>query len=376
MKLEFISGIDTVEAGPQLNYGFTDIAAFNRAEMHLIQTKRRLEIIKEYYGSNPLINKNILTLENAITNKDYNLRGIASDKQTEKIFQNIAFAGRLVSQNDTELVKRDQKFQTFGFKTLTTDLPPINDQVWINSFLVKTGYATGDYFQTASNGTNWGEKNLVVARLEDFDKNLLTTKATKIRRLLDFASGRFREFETFRKALATKYEPTGHHLLYEFIQNPSVEPSIVQTKNLNHKQAIEIISQIAYLDRQTVSLWTENGIMVSNTKQKISPYEGKETIEILRSGSVPKIGEPVTVTVAVIAAITAAIGAVTQLVATIKGTPEGEFISNAQGYGTNANSPSPDDFRINGGGGNPSDIGKYLPYALGAGALYFLTQKK
>lgn len=395
-KLAIISGHNVGLTANKVNANIgasgIDIAAWTPAENHLMAVKRNLQIYAAYTGDpKGIYKKGIDQVENAITGKvtDFSFNGIQIPS-LDGVNRNIQYAKSLVKNTDFMLldaIEPDVKFASFGYGITTQSLalPAVNKEKWIWNFMrtqevIRTDIseatiknATNDY--TSLNKDHLWKYVMLSAAGKKFGIVNVTTPDVLVDKIWKFIGDQFISFNKFRNALYDKYEPTAHHVLYEFIENPLSENPTVQAKRLNHRQALDVISRAAYIDRATMTLWTENGINAAYVKGQNEPIGGRATIDELKAINNPKIGNPV----AIIAAIAGALTAAATFVNSIKGTPQGEFISEVNGYSTPSYGASPDDFPYSASnqGSGSNELIKYLPYGLiGLGALYFLTNRK
>lgn len=193
--------------------------------------------------------------------------------------------------------------------------------------------------------------------------------------------------QEFAKLVDKRIGKTSHHVLYEFVDKPNEAPNTVGTKTVLHKLAITSISQLAYIDRSNVRIMVENGIMAENaTKPDLNKITPKDSIDILKNASKlndprARINEPVTIAVALIGLLTAAIKAAQQFKNDMKDKRKLAFEASNRGYGSlEFSADGPDwsgfDSGIPGGPGSSLDDNSftgYLPWILGGAAALFVV---
>jgi hypothetical protein len=185
-------------------------------------------------------------------------------------------------------------------------------------------------------------------------------------------------------------EPSSHHLLYEYLQNPNAEPAVVATKFTLHRNAVSKIAELHEFDRENMSLWLRNGVMRNNANRGISPFPPEETIQIMRTeipekransivrrtrGSSagdglrgrPKLGGPFLVALpAILQALGAAVAATAVLVSSLKAAKRNEIRNVAQGIGTSTFGPEEMDWYMsNVPGGMPPGTSPSMPGGTG-----------
>ena len=330
-RISYIHGIESIPK--VVNDAGFDIAAYSTGELYLLQVKRRFEILRDYYGDpDKSLQRGITQLENAMTQniQSFGFLGIQPSGMNE-VNQAIQYAKSIDEPAFIEFSK-DQKFQSFGLtRTEYPALPPIDRVEWIREYLKKY--------------------------------NLKENKENS-----NLAYQAYITYINFRSAMSRNWENVGHHILYEFVGQAEAVPAKVTTKSILHAQAIEIVSKIARGPRETVRLWTENGIMKNNAKQGIAPLTGTETIgELKESSKIGGVG-----VVEILKAVTAAVAAATLFVTAVKSTPEGDYMNAVTGFSTPSYGPESGDFFVNPQTNNASNL---LPYLLiGGGALYLLSK--
>lgn len=186
------------------------------------------------------------------------------------------------------------------------------------------------------------------------------------------------------KLLNEKLEQSGHHILYSFNANPNTSPQVVAVKTVNHRAAIDIWSELTGLSVENLRNWVRVGIMRNNARVKIEPYQPEKTIEVFRDGVIAKnqkgIGvEPITVTIAIITAITAAIGATVQLIGSLSARDSFRFKGSLSNMGTPSFGPGEEDWRGGTTGGEGTGTGfdikdLIIPGALATGAYFLLKE--
>lgn len=383
-----------------------DVAAWTPAEAHLVVVKRSLQLQAAYYGdSKGIYRRGIDQLENAITGNvsNFTFSGIQSPA-LDAVNRNISYAKSLIRSADRkiiDIISPEQKFASFGYglNSVVGTLAPLAKEKWIfNFFRIKNVYRSDidtseAVIKSVTNDYRSFSKEFIYKyldlRLAMSTFGLVPKSGEKFisdatDKIWKYVGDQFLSFNKWRSALYDKYEPTSHHVLYEFVENHTSESGTVQAKRINHIAALDAISRAAQIDRATMTIWTDNGVNAAYLKAYSEPIGGKASIEVLRSVNQPRIGVAPLV---IIGAITAALTAANELLKTVKGTPEGDVLATVDEYGLPSNQPSVDDFpppatqpdttdKENQNSGT-SDLLKYLPYALvGAAGLYYITNRK
>ena len=192
--------------------------------------------------------------------------------------------------------------------------------------------------------------------------------------------------QEFAKLVDKRIGKTAHHVLYEFVDRPNEAPNTVGTKTVLHRLAITSIGQLAYIDRSNVRIMVENGIMAENAaKPELNKITPKDSIDILKNASKlndprARINEPVTIAVALIGLLTAAIKAAQQFKNDMKDKRKLAFDASVRGYGSLEFSGDSTDWSgfdsgMPGGPGSeePSSFTSYLPWILGGAAALFVV---
>lgn len=329
-KISYIHGLES--APKVVNDAQFDIAAFSTGEFYLMQVKRRFEILRDYYGDpGRTLQTAITQIENAITGNVQNFAfGGVQSSQLNEVNQAIQYAKSIDSPAFIQF-SREEKFQNFGLtKTEYPALPAINQADWIKEYYKK--YNLSDSKENAK-----------------------------------LAYQAYITYINFRTGMAKNWENVGHHVLYEFVGQSLAVPAKVTTKSVLHAQAIDIVQKVARGPRETIKLWTENGIMKNNAKQGIAPLTGIETINELKSDAIGAVG-----VVEILKAVTAAVAAATLFVTAVKSTPEGDYMNAVTGFSTPSYGPESGDFYVDNQTTSNSNL---LPLLLiGGGALYFLSK--
>lgn len=209
----------------------------------------------------------------------------------------------------------------------------------------------------------------------------------------------------YKNLLNEHLEESAHHLLYNYVANRNLEPSIVSSKSLNHTLAIQSLASITGLSETNLKMWIRTGIIRSNVSHGTTPMQPEKTIETMKIG-IPyqnnsKVGEPISVTILalikIIGAITAAIAAASALVNNMHPTDQMKMQSASSYYGFPSFGPEESDYADwnqpgnngTGGGSDTSENGgtsggdfidtltnpDNLPLVLGgAAALYFISK--
>lgn len=146
------------------------------------------------------------------------------------------------------------------------------------------------------------------------------------------------------KDLNMYLEKSSHHLLYEYIVNPSGESGVVGAKYVLHKNAVSAFSSVTTLSRSNLRLWLRNGIMHNNAENGISPFTPEELIAGFKSNQ-GNIGNPAVV-IAVITLVIAIIKAAAPIILTLvnKVDKENQIKTAAQGIGQTTFGPESNDW--------------------------------
>ncbi|MEL6394235.1 MAG: hypothetical protein AAFR97_15950, partial [Bacteroidota bacterium] len=179
---------------------------------------------------------------------------------------------------------------------------------------------------------------------------------------------------------------SGYHMLYEFAPASVPEPAVV-TKRVLHKNAISNLAAIVKLSRTNMANWAEASIMESNRQKLLPPLYPSESIVELREGIAR--GDAASIgaipAVAIIGAITAALGAAAGVIASLRADAN-QLRYNAAGFGQATFGPEMEDFPPPGYPGGPIPGGQFntggglvgnsnfVPLALGAAGLYLLSK--
>lgn len=166
-------------------------------------------------------------------------------------------------------------------------------------------------------------------------------------------------------------EKSSHHLLYNYVVDANTTPQTVASKSLLHRLAVDKLASVSGISKSNVQTWMRNGIMRNNAMQGTQPYSPEDSIDVLSKGYGVGVGEPVSAAI-IIKAVIAAIGAITALVASMKPTPQEEFRSTLTNIGLESFGPEKQDWQ-NYAQTNPRTNTDYLPWVLGAGALYLIN---
>lgn len=192
------------------------------------------------------------------------------------------------------------------------------------------------------------------------------------------------EDNKYRPILNTHLEKSSHHLLYEFTtpQTLSKYPSQVVVKSVLHKTGTSTLNKITKLSNENIRLWMRNGVMRTNAKKGMEPYQPEQSIQLLADNAGAGVNfDPVTIAL-LISAIAAAITAIAQLVASTKSVNPANASrwQELQGIGTGSWGPESGDFygyQEPGGDDTQTSEDEFsklaLPLAIGAGALLLLN---
>lgn len=153
-------------------------------------------------------------------------------------------------------------------------------------------------------------------------------------------------------------EKNGLHVLYLFEERPNAQPPLVTTKSLLHRTAVSTIHNITDLGVENLRLWLRNGVLRNTAQGGMTPTQPEEGIYLLKTygpnagaptggtntGKLNGIGDPVTLTLALIGLIGTAIGAAAALVKEWQATKRARLLAAAQGFSTPEFGPEKDDF--------------------------------
>lgn len=186
------------------------------------------------------------------------------------------------------------------------------------------------------------------------------------------------------KLLNEKLEKSGHHILYSFNDKPNQSPQVVTVKTVNHRVAIDKWNEITGLSKDNIRNWIRVGIMRNNARVGVEPYQPEKTIEVFREGVIaknqPKVGEFITVTIAIISAIAAAAGATAALINSLSARDSLRFKSSLGDMGLPSFGPEEGDWLDQLTGGNGTSTGGFdikqliIPAALATGAYFLLKE--
>lgn len=145
--------------------------------------------------------------------------------------------------------------------------------------------------------------------------------------------------------LNTYLEKSSHHLLYEYILNASGENGVVTAKYVLHKNAVSAFADVTSLSRDNLRLWLRNGVMHNNATHGMPPHTPEELIQAFRANQA-HLGEPITVTIAIISLIIAIIQAAAPIINTLvsKIDTDNKIKSAAAGIGTPTFGPENQDW--------------------------------
>lgn len=162
-----------------------------------------------------------------------------------------------------------------------------------------------------------------------------------------------------KKILNDGLEKSSHHILYEFVKDPNVQPQLVAIKYQNHRATKETISKITKLNVENMRLWLRNGVIRHNAMKGVGPLQPENTIDVFKAVSLEKANVSgigvIPAAVLIIQAIAAAIGACAALVASLKqkDAQTAALWNQLNGIGTGAFGPEGPDWLS---GGPPGPI--------------------
>lgn len=168
-------------------------------------------------------------------------------------------------------------------------------------------------------------------------------------------------------------DPSGHHLLYEWA--PANPPGDVSAKRILHRNAVAAFAGIINATRSNMAAWFRSGVMLTNAERGAEPVSPEESYNLLKAAwsEAPSVGAP-PVAVIIIGAVTAAIGATTTLIQSLKADQQNRLRSQAQGIGFPSYGPEGTDFPFDGTAGSLVGGNSMLPLILlGGGAVLLLT---
>jgi len=199
----------------------------------------------------------------------------------------------------------------------------------------------------------------------------------------------------WRGVLNTNFEKSAHHPLYRFEANPNSATATVAAKAVLHSNSMATLANLSKISTTNIRDWQINGILAQNIAKGAGPLTPQETIEGLKQAQTEGIGSlSVAAVIAIITAITAAVGAATSMIIAIKQkepTAATVFEQTTQGWGTPQWGPEKTDWQGTGGGSGSQPGGGGIPggnffdnltqaekIGLGvaaAGAVLLLTKK-
>lgn len=186
------------------------------------------------------------------------------------------------------------------------------------------------------------------------------------------------------QALNLHLEPSAHHLLYEYVQQPGSQPGSVQTKRVLHRNAISSLAEIMEFDRDNMALWVRNGVIRNNASKGTQPFQPEQTIDIMRT-EVPawraatgaQVNGPFLAALpAILQAVTAAIVATGTLISVLQAAKQARLRNTAQGIGSRTFGPEAADWEggpTGGGGATNLLSGDAMPWIIGGAALLLLS---
>lgn len=348
-KVSFVSGLPNQSNFKRVGYKSVpkakriDYAYLSEGELRLSLFRERMELLEKFYPDNPeyATYRKALdqSLEVGIHREGANLSGI----------------GALPIQN---LIAEAQRM----------DSPAVS---------VSSGW-----FGLGSVENECREEKAAFANAQAaFMRSNLFNKKKKKRELdsaieaLDKCTGLLQ----LQQILNDHLEDSSHHLLYNFLPNANSVSQIVATKYVNHRIAVDNFAKVSGLSKANITEWITNGIMRSNAKKGIEPFDPIQTINIMATEAQEgaSVNGPFVLAIPkIVAVIAAALSATTALINSLQAQKRMELTANLQGLGTPSFGPEwPVDFEVDQGGGVAAggEI-DYLSFIIGGAALLLLSK--
>lgn len=142
-------------------------------------------------------------------------------------------------------------------------------------------------------------------------------------------------------------EGSSHQLLYAFNPRPNEAPGLVSAKTVLQRNATSTLSRLSGIEEQNIKMWLANGIMRTNAQRGLSPLNPIQTYDIVEkygNQSVEGIATIVAAATAIYKAVAAAVQAIVKIIKNMNKEDKVVFESTAQGVGSNAFGPQPDDW--------------------------------
>lgn len=367
-RVKYIAGIPYGEymqrganVGPASYIPYTQLTV---GEMKLALLKQQAHLYAQVYPDVPEYKKAVSMLSNALNAGVSN--GIKFIGAVPDELQEVA---RAIANAKNQTAPASGKFM--GPRTSLSqgiNADPIVPVVYREYDCVQKAAEWTNQFYRQNKDWDWYEK---VAKI---------TKKAEYVRYLGFKA----ECETkayFENLLNQRLEQASCHMLYKGMPN-DFKPAI-GTQALNKKLfqvlGIEAVANAAEVKQDLLSLWTEVGIQRSNVTNGNAPYGSFVSSALLTpepqkwaqvaNDAKSKIGEPITITLAAVTALVAAIGTALAEAAKLRNGVEQKkqfAFSSAQGFGSPAISPEQNDFLQGGSGGTENKMLIYGGLALGA----------
>ncbi len=171
------------------------------------------------------------------------------------------------------------------------------------------------------------------------------------------------------KIINDKIKDGSHHMLYKNLREADGLTATVAAKAINHRLGVEGVALVAELDKSIMDLWTENSIILKNSeKSAVGPLSSRDSAFLIRDNRLPKIGEPVTITVTIILAIISAAAEVAKEWIKAMRSQKAYAMAEVKGFGTQSYGPEDSDWAAGSGSGSNNSL------LIGGAALaaYFL----
>jgi hypothetical protein len=354
-KVKYIAGIPYGEymqrganVGPASYIPYTQLTV---GEMKLALLKQQAKMYAQVYPEVPEYKQAVSMLSNALNAGVSN--GIKFIGAVPDELQQVA---RAIANAKSQTAPASGKFmgpRTSLGQGINAD--PIVPVVYREYDCVQKATEWTNQFYKQNKDWDWYEK---VAKI---------TKKAEYARYLGFKA----ECETkayFENLLNQRLEQASCHMLYKGmpVTFPPAVGTQALTKRLFQLVGLEAVAGAAEVKTDLLSLWTEVGIQRSNAVNGNAPYGSfvssalltpspQKWAQVANDAKSAKIGEPITITLAAVTALVAAIGTALAEAAKLRNGVEQKkqfAFSSAQGFGSKTTSPEQDDFA---GGGDDDE---------------------
>ena len=174
-------------------------------------------------------------------------------------------------------------------------------------------------------------------------------KESRLRKMRD-ASPLFRncvKANEYIRIFNQHLEGSSHQLLYAFNPRPNEAPGLVSAKTVLQRNATSTLARLSGIEEQNIKMWLANGIMRKNAERGLSPLNPIQTYDIVEEYGNPSVEGVATIIAAATAiykAVAAAVRAIVKIIKDMNKEDKVVFESTAQGVGSNAFGPQPEDW--------------------------------